>query len=244
MGLPASGALGVAIPIAARQATRWSWTPWPRIGTSRTSERTGMSGRSTKPRSRFRRGGSERTPTASGDTTSAGSPASPESVPRPPARSALESPAVRSDYGLRIYRPFAPTVPTTGIIGDFDGHRQQEGSCLGMEPRPSHPYFSQVTAVDFGSLVITADGGACGTWIQTRAGTPATSCASRYLGSPRSIVASRDPMNASVSNSATSAPAQDEGRVSGWRASGFRFAAAKRKHDLGVMRLAGVRERW
>jgi len=38
--------------------------------------------------------------------------------------------------------------------------------------------------------------------------------------------------------------ALDDGRVCGWPAAGFRFTAAKRVHDLGVMALAGMRERW
>ena len=71
---------------------------------------------------------------------------------------------------LRIYGKFAPTVPTTGYIGDFDAQCQQDGTCLGTFARPSRLYFSQVNFVDPGAFVFTADGGACGTWIQTTSG--------------------------------------------------------------------------
>jgi len=58
-------------------------------------------------------------------------------------------------------------VPTTGFIGHFDAQCQQDGSCTGPPLRTGPLYFSRTNFVDFGSFHFTADGGACGLWIQT-----------------------------------------------------------------------------
>lgn len=71
---------------------------------------------------------------------------------------------------IRIYGTFTPTVPTTGFIGDFDGQCQQDGTCLGTEPRVTSLYFSRVRAFDPGSFLAIYDAGACGTWTQTPSG--------------------------------------------------------------------------
>jgi hypothetical protein len=71
---------------------------------------------------------------------------------------------------LRIHGRFAPTLPTSGFIGHFDAQCQQDGSCLGTEPRVSALYFSRVNAFDFGWFTFKADGGSHGTWVQTPSG--------------------------------------------------------------------------
>jgi hypothetical protein len=71
---------------------------------------------------------------------------------------------------IRIYGTFAPTVPTTGFVGDFDGQCQQDGTCLGIEPRVTSLYFSQVHFFDPGSFLAIFDGGSCGTWTQNPSG--------------------------------------------------------------------------
>ena len=72
---------------------------------------------------------------------------------------------------LRIYGTFAPTVPTTGFIGNFDPQCQQDGTCAGGSlPGPEDLYFSSVHNVDFGVFEFTADAGACGTWFQSTSG--------------------------------------------------------------------------
>ena len=71
----------------------------------------------------------------------------------------------------RIYGTFAPTVPTTGFIGNFDPQCQQDGTCAGGSlPGPEDLYFSSVHNVDFGVFEFTADAGACGTWFQSTSG--------------------------------------------------------------------------
>jgi len=73
----------------------------------------------------------------------------------------------------RIYGTFAPTVPTTGFIGNFDPQCQQDGTCAGGSlPGPEDLYFSSVHNVDFGVFEFTADAGACGTWFQSTSGDP------------------------------------------------------------------------
>ena len=78
-----------------------------------------------------------------------------------------------SDDGFfyeRVYGTFAPTVPTTGFIGNFDPQCQQDGTCAGSLPGPEDLYFSSVHNVDFGVFEFTADAGACGTWFQSTSG--------------------------------------------------------------------------
>jgi hypothetical protein len=80
---------------------------------------------------------------------------------------------IASDDGFfyeRIYGTFAPTVPTTGFIGNFDPQCQQDGTCAESLPGPEDLYFSSVRFVDFGVFEFTADAGACGTWFQSTSG--------------------------------------------------------------------------
>jgi hypothetical protein len=71
---------------------------------------------------------------------------------------------------LRIYGTFAPTVATTGFVGNFDEQCQQDGTCSGPRPSTGRLYFSSVFSFDVGAFAFTADGGACGTWYQSTSG--------------------------------------------------------------------------
>ena len=81
---------------------------------------------------------------------------------------------VASDDGFfyeRVYGTFAPTVPTTGFIGNFDPQCQQDGTCAGDILHIGPSYFpSGFQNVDPGAFTITYAGGACGTWTQTNSG--------------------------------------------------------------------------
>jgi hypothetical protein len=72
---------------------------------------------------------------------------------------------------LRAYGKFAPTVPTTGSLGNIDAQCQQDGSCANPIPHIRASYFpSGYKHLDFGAFTATYDGGACGTWVQTNSG--------------------------------------------------------------------------
>jgi hypothetical protein len=71
---------------------------------------------------------------------------------------------------LRIYGTFAPTVATTGFVGNFDVQCQQDGTCAGSGPRLRRLYFSSIYNFDGGAFAYTYDGGACGTWFQSSSG--------------------------------------------------------------------------
>jgi hypothetical protein len=71
---------------------------------------------------------------------------------------------------IRIYGRFAPTVPTTGLIGNFDLQCQQDGTCAGPSISVRRFYFSSVHSVDGGAYAYTYDGGACGTMVQSSSG--------------------------------------------------------------------------
>ena len=72
---------------------------------------------------------------------------------------------------LRVYGTFAPTVPTTGFLGNFDAQCQQDGTCAGDILHIGPSYFpSGFQNVDIGAFAITYDGGACGTWSQSNSG--------------------------------------------------------------------------
>ena len=72
---------------------------------------------------------------------------------------------------LRIYGKFAPTVSTTGFLGNFDAQCQQDGTCAGQILSIRRSYFpSGFQNVDLGAFTITYDGGACGTWSQSNSG--------------------------------------------------------------------------
>ena len=70
----------------------------------------------------------------------------------------------------RIYGTFAPTVPTTGLFGNYDAQCQQDGTCAAPLPGIDQVYFSSVRHVDYGAFTFTADAGACGTWFQSSSG--------------------------------------------------------------------------
>ncbi len=69
----------------------------------------------------------------------------------------------------RIYGTFAPTVATTGFIGNFDLQCGQDGTCAGNWPQWSL-YFSSIHFSEDGAFAFTADAGACGTWFQSTSG--------------------------------------------------------------------------
>jgi hypothetical protein len=72
---------------------------------------------------------------------------------------------------FRIYGKFAPTVSTTGFLGNFDAQCQQDGTCAGQILSIRRSYFpSGYQHVDLGAFTVTYDGGACGTWFQTNSG--------------------------------------------------------------------------
>ena len=72
---------------------------------------------------------------------------------------------------LRLYGKFAPTVPTTGFLGNFDAQCQQDGTCAGDILHIGPSYFpTGFQNVDPGAFAITYDGGACGTWSQSNSG--------------------------------------------------------------------------
>jgi len=70
---------------------------------------------------------------------------------------------------LRIYGTFAPTVPTTGFIGNFDAQCGQDGTCAGSIPN-SRVYFPSRRYLDIGAFTAAYDGGACGNWYQANSG--------------------------------------------------------------------------
>ena len=72
---------------------------------------------------------------------------------------------------FRVYGRFAPTVPTTGMLGDFDAQCQQDGTCAGPFLSIRRSYFpAGYQHLDPGAFTITYAGGACGTWRQTNSG--------------------------------------------------------------------------
>jgi hypothetical protein len=72
---------------------------------------------------------------------------------------------------LRVYGKFAPTVPTTGFLGNFDAQCQQDGTCAQPILSIRSSYFpSGYQYIDGGAFTVTYDGGTCGTWTQTNSG--------------------------------------------------------------------------
>ena len=71
---------------------------------------------------------------------------------------------------FRVYGTFAPTVPTTGSIGNFDAQCSQDGTCAGAIPSASRSYFSSRRNLDPGAFTVTYNGGACGNWYQSNSG--------------------------------------------------------------------------
>jgi hypothetical protein len=72
---------------------------------------------------------------------------------------------------LRVYGTFAPTVPATGFLGNFDAQCQQDGTCAAPILSIRRSYFpSGFKYVDPGAFTAAYDAGACGTWVQTNSG--------------------------------------------------------------------------
>ena len=68
-----------------------------------------------------------------------------------------------------IHGTFAPTIATSGFVGDFDGQCQQDGTCLGTLLTP-RPYFSSIDSIEFLAFSATFEAGACGVWRQSISG--------------------------------------------------------------------------
>jgi hypothetical protein len=68
-----------------------------------------------------------------------------------------------------IHGTFAPTIATSGFVGDFDGQCQQDGTCLGTL-FTARPYFSSIDSVEYLTFSATFAGGACGVWRQSISG--------------------------------------------------------------------------
>jgi hypothetical protein len=65
---------------------------------------------------------------------------------------------------------FAPTVPTSGYIGEFNPDCQPDGSCANHDYRFPNLYFSKLTSFAFGWFSYAYDGGSHGTWLQSTNG--------------------------------------------------------------------------
>ena len=64
-----------------------------------------------------------------------------------------------------IHGTFAPTLATSGFVGDFDLQCQQDGTCL--RSFNARRYFSDITRVQYLTFSATFAGGACGVWRQS-----------------------------------------------------------------------------
>jgi len=76
-------------------------------------------------------------------------------------------------YYARFEGNFAPTLPTSGLIGNFDYGCQPDGvTCTGQgAPGVAAAYFSKVHHIEWGAYEFTADAGpACGVWHQSSSG--------------------------------------------------------------------------
>jgi len=79
--------------------------------------------------------------------------------------------SIDGTYTDRLYGRFAPTVPTTGFLGNLDRRCGEDGTCLTPVFSVRQSYFpSGYQHVDGGALDFTRAGGACGTWHQTSSG--------------------------------------------------------------------------
>jgi len=65
-----------------------------------------------------------------------------------------------------IHGTFAPTVATSGFVGDFDRQCQQDGTCL-LPDFNARKYISNITSVQFITFSATFAGGTCGVWRQS-----------------------------------------------------------------------------
>jgi hypothetical protein len=70
----------------------------------------------------------------------------------------------------RINGTLAPTVPTTGYIGNIDAQCSQGGTCVNPLPGVAGLYFTSVEHDDYGAFAFIADAGACGVWHQSSSG--------------------------------------------------------------------------
>jgi hypothetical protein len=71
---------------------------------------------------------------------------------------------------ISVTGDFAPKVPTTGFIGDFDTGCNQDGVCANHDDRFTVHYFDRVRAVRFEWFSASYDGGTQGTFTQSTAG--------------------------------------------------------------------------
>jgi hypothetical protein len=67
---------------------------------------------------------------------------------------------------ILIQGPFAPTLATSGFVGDFDLQCQQDGTCLGPAFN-ARAYFSNFESLEFLKFDGTFEAGACGVWRQS-----------------------------------------------------------------------------
>ena len=65
-----------------------------------------------------------------------------------------------------IHGTFAPTIATSGFVGDFDWQCQQDGTCPGTRPTP-RLYFSSIDSFSFFVFGATFESGTCGVWHQS-----------------------------------------------------------------------------
>ena len=68
-----------------------------------------------------------------------------------------------------IHGTFAPSLPTSGYVGDFDGQCRQDGTCLGPAFNGRN-YISNITSAQFLTFSATFAGGPCGVWRQSLGG--------------------------------------------------------------------------
>jgi hypothetical protein len=73
-------------------------------------------------------------------------------------------------FYVHLFGKFAPTIPTTGFIGNVDFHCQQDGTCSGDPSVFVYDYFPSLLSYHFGAFDFTAVAGACGTWHQSSSG--------------------------------------------------------------------------
>ena len=69
-----------------------------------------------------------------------------------------------------IKGPFAPNLPTSGFVGDFDLQCDQDGTCNGPAFNARN-YFSSFDSLEFLKFAGTFEAGACGVWRQSTDGT-------------------------------------------------------------------------
>ena len=73
-------------------------------------------------------------------------------------------------FYVHLFGKFAPTIPTTGPLGNVDFQCQQDGTCSGDSSVFVYDYFPSLLSYHYGAFDFTADAGACGTWHQSSSG--------------------------------------------------------------------------